>query len=551
MKKISLVILIAVLLQLSLRPALAMMPTAITPASDESKQQFDTYVKATEDGNRLGNPNQETFTSNTVSNILYYFVTGILGGNVAPNGTKQPALINSVGGYIADMYSHPAASTDIYVADVLNSAGIATPAYAQGLGFASLSPILEAWKTFRNIAYIFFVIIMLVLGFAIMLRRRIGGQAAVTIQQAIPRVVIALLAVTFSYAIAGLLIDLMYIFMFFLISFFGTSDAINFSIFTMGGKIIAAGSDRALNGVNTFIQQQFGDSHGLNLQNLAENILGSLGGLLAAAVVAIALAIGLFRLWFELLKTYLSILINIVAAPLLLMMEAIPGKKVFLTWVQSMFANLAAFPTVLILFIVYDKLTGQLTGSEAAIASGGFVPPYLGGVSASGSIPFFIGLGMILIMPDLVKQSKKALGAKGTLFEQFGGAISDSLKQGWKGGQLVPGLGFTDLSKYGISGKNFASKFGTSGAALGAGLFGGARMAVGPTGLEGIEGVTAGERRGARWGLIKGGFRRGVASGGAAAAPILGEKYLYRDEVAKNKKEKEERDKLKNQITKK
>jgi hypothetical protein len=40
----------------------------------------------------------------------------------------------------------------------------------------------------------------------IMFRTKVG-QAAITAQQAIPNVVIAMLAVTFSYAIAGLMID--------------------------------------------------------------------------------------------------------------------------------------------------------------------------------------------------------------------------------------------------------------------------------------------------------------------------------------------------------
>ena len=38
----------------------------------------------------------------------------------------------------------------------MESAHIIPKAQAQGLGFASLDPILEGWKQFRNVAYLFF-----------------------------------------------------------------------------------------------------------------------------------------------------------------------------------------------------------------------------------------------------------------------------------------------------------------------------------------------------------------------------------------------------------
>ena len=44
-----------------------------------------------------------------------------------------------------------------------------------------------------------------------MFRAKINPQTVVTIQSAIPKAVVALILVTFSYAIAGLMIDLMYL----------------------------------------------------------------------------------------------------------------------------------------------------------------------------------------------------------------------------------------------------------------------------------------------------------------------------------------------------
>lgn len=448
---------------------------------------MDNYNASMNGSNVENKPNSTAAAANAGISTLQLILDLTAGdGTPLPGGSTTVSLNKSMGNMIASIYRNPAASTDIYIADIFNSAGIATPAYAQGLGFASLTPILGAWKIFRNMSYIFFVIIMLALGFMIMLRQKIGGQAAVTAQQAIPRVVLALLAVTFSYAIAGLLIDFMYLLMFFMIGFFGVGDSLNFSIFSMGAKIISSGFDTALKGVSDFVSTNIPFTGGYTTLKDTASFLSGGAGLLAAVIVAVAIAINLFRLWFELLKTYVSILINIIAAPLLLMMEAIPGRKAFSSWIKSLIGNLMAFPVVLLIFIVYNVLTNQLnTGVPEVpefakdfygnISQGGFVPPYVGGVSGSNAMTFLIGLGMILIMPDLVVQAKKAMGAKGTLFEQFGGAVADSLKRGVSGGQLIPGLGFTDTSKWaggGISGRNAASKLGV-GLAAGTGWLGG------------------------------------------------------------------------------
>ena len=125
---------------------------------------------------------------------------------------EAPATNSVAGGLmylIGQMYASPPASTATYVADVMNSAHIATPAYAQGLGFAALDPILALWKTFRNIAYLFFVIIFIVIGFMIMFRNKVNG-ADITAQQAIPSIIVSLIFVTFSYGWGYLQVDIFF-----------------------------------------------------------------------------------------------------------------------------------------------------------------------------------------------------------------------------------------------------------------------------------------------------------------------------------------------------
>lgn len=377
-----------------------------------------------------------------------------------PCPQDQVTAAASIGKMMAAMYENPAANTEIYVADLLNTAGIATPAYAQGqggLGFASLNPILETWKLFRNIAFVTLVFAMLVIGFMIMFRSKVG-QAAVTAQQAIPQIIIALLAITFSYPIAGLLIDFMYIFMAFVIGIFGADQGkfLAPNAFDLGRKLVTGSFTTAYEAVGSYVEGTiFGP---FNIANLA--------GVAVGVIVAIAIVFAMFKLFFELLKTYVTILLSITLAPLLLMTGAIPGRNPFMGWVKSLIANLAAFPTVLIILLIFDKLTGSLSGGSGVnlIQNGGFAPPYLLGTAQPGEIvTFIIGLGLLLIISDLVKQAKKTLGAGEGVFSQFGTAFIDSVKKGYEGGQLIPGVGLTDTSRYGISGKNILARpfFGT------------------------------------------------------------------------------------------
>ena len=114
---------------------------------------------------------------------------------------------------LAYLYAHPPASTYAFVKDMGQSLGfIPKSAYAQGVGFSGLTQLLPMWKAFRNIAYLLLAIFMIVIGFLVMFRKKIDPKTVVTVQNALPNIVVTLLLITFSYAIVGVLIDFMYLF---------------------------------------------------------------------------------------------------------------------------------------------------------------------------------------------------------------------------------------------------------------------------------------------------------------------------------------------------
>lgn len=357
---------------------------------------------------------------------------------------QQSSLLTGMGRLIGHMYAYPAANTGTYIADLMDSAHITPQAYAQGLGFASLNPILELWKAFRNVAYMFFVVIFIIIGFMIMFRQRISGQAAVTAQQAIPSVIISLILVTFSYAIAGFMIDLMYVLMFLIIGVFGqtlpegSQNLIDMSILQVMGAMFKA--TNVLNpGANIdLVSNLFGSL--LQVEALNQ-VLGVVGGLTLTVVLAVAILIGTVKLFFELLKSYASIVLSVVTSPIVLMMGALPGRNPVVPWLKDLAGNLLAFPVVLLVLVLFYQFT-NLTGGAGN--EGGFIPPFLIARGQAGAISSLMGLALILALPEIVKDAKKGLVKEGfgsMVFKAAAGAA----KTGFVGGAVIPGIAATTI----------------------------------------------------------------------------------------------------------
>jgi len=100
-----------------------------------------------------------------------------------------------------------------YVANVASRLKIIPDAYAQGIGFEGLQPALKAWKVTRNMTYALSILAVIVISFMIMFRVKISPQVVITVQSALPKIIIALVLITFSYAIAGFIIDISYLFL--------------------------------------------------------------------------------------------------------------------------------------------------------------------------------------------------------------------------------------------------------------------------------------------------------------------------------------------------
>ncbi len=416
--------------------------------------------------------------------------------------------IGDVTSWIAYLYTPPA-SSQTYIADILNDMHIIPKAYAQGVGFASLDPILETWKVFRNTAYMFFVLIFIIIGFMIMLRSKIDGQTVVTAQQAIPQIIISLLFVTFSYAIAGFLIDAMYLLMYLMIGLFGeNAELLNKNFLQMGVEFVTSGTSSTFSTVNEAVKEMADIA-------LIGDALGFTSGVLLALIIGIAILIGVFQLFFELLKTYVTIVINIAFSPITLMFGAMPGKKVFAGWIKNLIGNLLVFPAVLLILIMHKKMT------DVSITTGGFVPPYLltnaGG--AGNALTAAVGIGLLLVMPEIVKKIKEAFGADKGMFAAFMAPLEKAIGQGWKGGEIIPGVGWTNTANLpfgGLSGEN----------ALRKGMIGTSSTIMGGAGT--AKSIYDTTKHGGRIGkAVTEGWQKGSRLGGRVASDITDDKEAF------------------------
>ncbi len=101
------------------------------------------------------------------------------------------------------------------------------------LGFSPSGVILTYWKACRNLAYALLTAVLVVFGFMIMMRKSIEPRVTMTISNALPRIAAALVMITFSFAISGLIIDVGRVTDGVLKSFDPGTQATDHSIFTL------------------------------------------------------------------------------------------------------------------------------------------------------------------------------------------------------------------------------------------------------------------------------------------------------------------------------
>jgi hypothetical protein len=154
------------------------------------------------------NPKQSCLGADVKTGKIGYLPKGDL------NNRKIGGAIGGMNSMITVLFTPPLHASD-YFHNLAQNFGVTKKTHAQavgGVGFQGIIPLLKVWIAFRNIVYLLLVIIFVIIGLAIMLRIKIDPRTVMTIQNQIPKIIVGILAVTFSFAIAGFFIDLMWVF---------------------------------------------------------------------------------------------------------------------------------------------------------------------------------------------------------------------------------------------------------------------------------------------------------------------------------------------------
>lgn len=440
-----------------------------------NRLQIDTMARLND---QAADPNvkalqAETVLWNYLSAGSYWFAGNTMGAGATrdlTDGFKQSAL-GQMASATTMLYGNPPAHFAYWVQDTGQALGFIRPAYAQGTGFVGLQPLLGLWKVFRNAAYVLLALAIVILGFMIMFRRKIDPKTVLTVQNALPRVIMVLILITFSYAIAGFLIDLMYVVMYLVVSLF--ADAVEIDTATL---MAHASGVQGLIGGNGGFNDLFAPLAIFNVNNgmsqagaLAGGALGLFGGVAGAIpgailgfllgtvvssvanpstpggifspilwlIFAIALVFTFFRIFFMLVTAYIQILVAVIIGPLQILLDVFPGTNAFASWFMGLVSNLLTFLLVSVLMVI---VAAVLNGLDTANL---WTPPFIGGVD-QGLLKAIIGIGGMIMIPGLVTSFKQALKAQsavplgaGTALAPIGSAVSMILPMAYQGTTIM------------------------------------------------------------------------------------------------------------------
>lgn len=433
------------------------------------------------DAIKSGN-NQESWLNEALSSNLVSLFNGITGGipkevfqaYESGNGPQYAYIpggaFGNMNNMIAALYT-PAASGIEYIAGVKDSF-LGKPAYAQGVGFTGLQFLLPLWRGFRNLIYVVASLVFVGIGIMIMLRVKISPQAVITVQSAIPQLITTLILVTFSYAIAGLVIDIcnllqaVVVAILFSVQGKGLNDSLfpgwwgsgfpvisdilngigaiftpenfNFSSLSnptlrdmqmltsratpgwlsltmLGGLLGSIIVGFFLGGVGSIFGSSVNFVGDIIGRGVGGVVGGLIGGLLIPIVLCIIVGIWLIKLYFGLIKCYVTLIFKIILGPLEIGAGAFPNAKIgFSSWILDVVSNMAVFPIIgiflVLLNIVVDAIAGGASGSTAGVFSSAVWSPNL--ISANGVISPSIlaacvglaGLALLSKLPEMVPQ---------------------------------------------------------------------------------------------------------------------------------------------------
>ncbi len=194
----------------------------------------------------------------------------------------------------------------------------------------------KLWKSSRNISYYLIIIPTIFLGFAIMFRAQINPQTQITLLNIIPRLLIVMLLITFSYPIAAIMVKLAEPIADIVIKIiWDTVFSVPTNFFNIGSTAVFAG----LGGILLAVIGSLG-----SLALVGGVLIGGIGIFILLLVVIWVVAFIISAIRYLIGVAILTIKIGLLIGfgPLVILVSAFPGrepllKNYFMTLVSNIF----------------------------------------------------------------------------------------------------------------------------------------------------------------------------------------------------------------------
>jgi len=242
----------------------------------------------------------------------------------------------------------------LYVNDVKKDSLVAPqPAYATLSDVFLNSTILALWKAIRNLAYLFFVVILVAIGFMVMFRYKINPQTVITVQSSLPKIVVGLLLITFSYPIGALAINLIAAL---------NQFAQSIYLFPAGGtNVVILVIARVLLVILSIVGLIIGTG-GAATPLAIFVVIMTVVMLLAILLAIISIAVSYFT-------RIARIILMTAFAPLQFALGSLPGKGELISgWFKALLANILAIPAMYLLLTIGINIiiAGPIASAGAA-----------------------------------------------------------------------------------------------------------------------------------------------------------------------------------------
>jgi len=192
------------------------------------------------------------------------------------------------------------------------------------------APIVDnvyyAWKLVRNLCFGVFALLMLVVGIMMINRTKLSTQSVVTIQYALPKIIIAIILITFSYPIAALMTTF----------FYHLGSVLSGAIFSFGwGDITQQIKDQYFSGTDF----KFGAFVLQILLSVIVTLGVSMVAILLSLILIFLILIQMIMILVKFFVYYVKMILQIVLAPVSFVYYAIPGNDDAATgWFKKMLA---------------------------------------------------------------------------------------------------------------------------------------------------------------------------------------------------------------------